>query len=108
MSLKDKFEAVKAAIFNAMNFADPEAVLQKAEHEFKEGIVAEFDAIKERLAVLEGKGKPALEPVVEVSPVVAPVVESAPTAAVPLDVAPAPTVVADAAPASTEPSSPAA
>ncbi|CAJ0803070.1 hypothetical protein LMG18090_04385 [Ralstonia mannitolilytica] len=55
MSLKDKFEAIKSAIHNAMNFAEPEEVLRKAEHEFKEGIVAEFEAVHAKLKALEEK-----------------------------------------------------
>lgn len=61
MSLKDKFEAIKAAIHNAMNFAEPEEVLKKAEHEFKEGVVAEFEKVHEELAAIKAKlfGEPA-------------------------------------------------
>lgn len=122
MSLKEKFEAVKSAIFNAMNFAHPEAVLQKAEHEFKEGIVAEFEGVRDRLDVLEKHVFGPESQQVPVATAAAPVMTAEQVAAAmpPADVATAnvtavPETVAvdaeqhiDTSPASTEPAAPAA
>lgn len=105
MSLKEKFEAIKSAIHNAMNFAEPAAVLEKAEHEFKEGVIAEFDAIKERLDALEWKPLP-----VELAPATASVMtpEQVAVALPPADVATANVESVPPGVGLTEPEAPAA
>ncbi|CAJ0778867.1 MULTISPECIES: hypothetical protein [Ralstonia] len=82
MSLKDKFEAIKAAIHNAMNFAEPEEVLKKAEHEFKQGIVDEFEAVHAKIKALEEKLLGTSAPVENAQPAVA---ENTGSGAAPVD-----------------------
>lgn len=58
-TLHERFEAIKAALHNAINLADPEAAVREAEEAFKASIVAEVAALHERLDALTAKLEPA-------------------------------------------------
>ncbi|HBD40050.1 MULTISPECIES: hypothetical protein [unclassified Cupriavidus] len=98
-TLHERFQAIKDALHNAINLADPEAAVREAEEAFKASIVAEVAALHERLDALTAKLEPAavVAPAAAVEPVAAPTPVVAPAAP-----------VADAAPSSTEPAAPAA
>lgn len=62
MSLKEKFQQIKAAIAQAINFADPAEVLQKAEHEFMEASAEAYHALEDRVVELETQLKSLIDP----------------------------------------------
>ncbi|MFM0151434.1 RodZ family helix-turn-helix domain-containing protein [Paraburkholderia sediminicola] len=65
--LKEKFQQIKAAIAQAINFADPAEVLQKAEHAFLEATAEAYHALEDRVGELEQKLQSLIDPTAKVS-----------------------------------------
>lgn len=111
--LSEKFHQLKDAAHRALEFADPEAALRQAEHDFKAALVEGYHDLQDRIEALENRIVTLISPqsLAPTQPVAAVPVEAAPAKATPLEdatMADVGGVSGDPAPAAAESAQPAA